>query len=608
MFIQTWLLPFALLATATIIAFPLSRYMAWIMDGKYRPLPILGWFEKRLDSGPQNWQQYIGSLLIFNVFMFVFGFLVLAIQPWMPLNPDGKGMIFPTTIFQAVTSFMTNTDLQHYSGEQTLSNFSQIFFGIFMLFVSAAVGLSALTAIIRALRSDSFLGNYFVDMWRVLVYMFVPAAFVIALIFITQGSPMTFQSSYQVSTLEPAAMGTTDKGEVKQQTVAVGPVAAWESIKMLGTNGGGFHGMNSAHPFENPTGLSNFLNCLSMMIFPFALVLMYGRMLGRLRHALVIFSVMMTLMIATIVWSVYFDTLKPNPAFTGHSARTYHIPSATAPGGKREVALPAVPSLPVDQHLGNLEGKELRFGTSAGATYAAVTVDVTCGAVNAEADSLNPLAGLSPMVGMWLNCIFGGKGVGMINMLLYVIIGIFVAGMMVGRTPEYLGKKIGAREVKLAVVALLVHPFMILFPTGLFAATSWGLLAVSNPGAHGFSQMLYNFSSASANNGSAFDGLAVVYGLASNPNPAPTAIPWNIAAGLVMVFSRYLPIVAPMAMAAYLGAKKSSPFGLGTLRTDTATFGVLLLGTILIIGALLFLPVATLGPVAEHFGPIPFGG
>ena len=608
MFIQTWLLPFALLATATIIAFPLSRYMAWIMDGKYRPLPILGWFEKRLDSGPQNWQQYIGSLLIFNVFMFVFGFLVLAIQPWMPLNPDGKGMIFPTTIFQAVTSFMTNTDLQHYSGEQTLSNFSQIFFGIFMLFVSAAVGLSALTAIIRALRSDSFLGNYFVDMWRVLVYMFVPAAFVIALIFITQGSPMTFQSSYQVSTLEPAAMGTTDKGEVKLQTIAVGPVAAWESIKMLGTNGGGFHGMNSAHPFENPTGLSNFLNCLSMMIFPFALVLMYGRMLGRLRHALVIFSVMMTLMIATIVWSVNFDTLKPNPAFTAHSARIYHIPTATAPGGKREVALPAVPSLPVDQHLGNLEGKELRFGTSAGATYAAVTVDVTCGAVNAEADSLNPLAGLSPMVGMWLNCIFGGKGVGMINMLLYVIIGIFVAGMMVGRTPEYLGKKIGAREVKLAVVALLVHPFMILFPTGLFAATSWGLLAVSNPGAHGFSQMLYNFSSASANNGSAFDGLAVVYGLASNPNPAPTAIPWNIAAGLVMVFSRYLPIVAPMAMAAYLGAKKSSPFGLGTLRTDTATFGVLLLGTILIVGALLFLPVATLGPVAEHFGPIPFGG
>jgi K+-transporting ATPase ATPase A chain len=446
-------------------------------------------------------------------------------------------------------------------------------------------------------------------MWRILVYMFAPIALIIAFIFMVQGSPMTFKSSYQVSTLEPAAMGTTDKGEAKQQTIVVGPVAALESIKMLGTNGGGFFGMNSAHPFENPTGLSNFFVCLSMMMFPFALVLMYGRMLGRMRHAFVIFSIMLLLMAGTIVMSIYYDTLKPNPGLIAHPmARTYQVPSATAPGGKRAVTLPAVAGLPVDQHLGNLEGKEMRFGTSAGATFAAVTTDVTCGAVNAEADSLHPMAGLSPMIGMWLNCVFGGKGVGMVNMLLYVIIGIFVAGMMVGRTPEYLGKKIGAREVKLAIIALLVHPFMILLSTGLFAATSWGLLAVSNPGAHGFSQMLYQFSSASANNGSAFDGLGVAYGFWNNPNPAPTAIPWDIATGLVMLFSRYLPIVAPIAMAASLGAKKSSPFGLGTLRTDTVTFGILLLGTVLIIGALLFLPVAVLGPLAEHLGPIPFGG
>lgn len=608
MFMQTWLLPSALLVTATLIAFPLSRYMAWIMEGKYRPLPVLGWIEKRLDSGPQNWKQYTVSLLLFNLLMFVYGYVVLALQPWMPLNPGAKSMVFPSTIFQAVTSFMTNTDLQHYSGEQVLSNFSQIFFGIAMLFISAAVGLCALTAIIRALRGDSLIGNYFVDMWRTVVYMFVPIALVVSLFFIQQGSPMTFQSSVSVSTLEPAAMGNTDQGEIKQQNITLGPIAAFESIKMLGTNGGGFTGMNAAHPFENPTGLSNFVNCLSMMIFPFALVLMYGRMLGRLRHALVVFAVMMTLMICTIVWSVYFDTLKPNPGLTSHPARTFAIPSATAPGGKRIVEQSAAPSLPVDQHLGNLEGKELRFGTSAGATYAAVTVDVTCGAVNAEADSLNPIAGLSPMIGMWLNCIYGGKGVGMINMLIYVIIAIFVAGMMVGRTPEYLGKKIGAREMKLATLALLVHPFMILFPTGLFAATAWGIKAASNPGAHGFSQILYNFSSASANNGSAFDGLQVVYGLANNPNPNPEAIPWNIAAGLVMLFSRYLPIIAPMAMAAFLGEKKSSPFGLGTLRTDTATFGILLLGTIVIVGALLFLPVAALGPIADHLGPIPFGG
>lgn len=404
-------------------------------------------------------------------------------------------------------------------------------------------------------------------------------------------------------------MGTTDTGEAKQQTIVVGPVAALESIKMLGTNGGGFYGMNSAHPFENPTGLSNFFNTLSMMLFPFALVLMYGRMLRRFRHSLVIFSVMLVLMAGTVISSVYFDTLKPNPALTSHPvARTYEIPSATAPGGKTVVSMPAVPGLPVDQHLGNLEGKEMRFGVSAGATYAAVTTDVTCGAVNAEADSLNPLAALSPMVGMWLNCIFGGKGVGMINMLLYLIIGIFVAGMMVGRTPEYLGKKIEAREVKLAIIALLVHPFMILMPTGLFAATDWGLKAVSNPGAHGFSQMLYQFSSASANNGSAFDGLGVTYGFWNAVNPAPEAIFWDIATGLVMLFSRFLPIIAPIAMAAFLGAKKTSPFGLGTLRDDSITFGFLLFGTIIIIGALLFLPVATLGPVAEHLGPIPFGG
>lgn len=606
---QTWLLPFALLATATLVAFPLSRYLAWVMDGKYRPLPVFGWFEKRLNSGPQNWKQYVGSLLTFNTLLFIFGYLVLALQPWMPLNPDHKTLLAPSAIFNSVISFMTNTDLQHYSGEQHLSNFSQIFFGIANLFISAAIGLSALVAIIRALRSDSSLGNFFLDMWRVLVYMFVPVAFVFALFFIIQGSPMTLKTSHQVSTLEPAAMGTTDKGEVKQQNIAVGPVAAFESIKMLGTNGGGFFGMNSAHPFENPTAASNFFNTYAMMMFPFALVLMYGRMLGRFRHSLVIFSVMLFLMAGTVVWSIYFDTLKPNPGLTAHPiARTYNVPSATAPGGKRAVIIPAVPGLPVDQHLGNLEGKEMRFGTSAGATFDALTTDVTCGAVNAEEDSLNPLAALAPMVGMWLNCIFGGKGVGMINMLLYIIIGIFVAGMMVGRTPEYLGKKIGAREVKLAVIALLIHPMMILFPTGLFAATSWGLKAVSNPGAHGFSQMLYQFSSASANNGSAFDGLGVTYGFWNNPNPAPTAVAWDIAAGLVMMFSRFLPIIAPIAMAAYLGEKKSSPFGLGTLRDDTPTFSFLLLGTILIIGALLFLPVAALGPIAEHFGPMPFGG
>jgi K+-transporting ATPase ATPase A chain len=609
MFLQTWFLPAFLVVTAAVIAFPLSSYLAWLMDGKYKPLPGFKWFETKLNTGGQNWKQYVGSLLIFNTALFVFGFFVLALQPWLPMNPDGKGMLAPTTIFNSVISFMTNTDLQHYSGEVHLSNFSQIFFGIANLFISASIGLCALTAIIRALRSDAKLGNFFLDMWRVIVYAFVPVAFAFALFFIIEGSPMTFNSSYHVSTLEPASLGTDATGASKQQAIIVGPVAAFESMKMLGTNGGGFYGMNSAHPFENPTDWSNFFNTLAMMMFPFALVLMYGKMLGKKKHGLVIYSVMLLLLVGTIAWSVYFDTTKPNPGLTSHpQTRTYEIPSVTAPEGKQIIILPAVAGLPVNQHLGNLEGKELRFGTSAGAAFDVITTDFTCGAVNAEEDSMNPMASLAPMVGMWLNCIFGGKGVGMINMLLYVIIAIFIAGMMVGRTPEYLGKKIGAREMKLATIALLIHPLMILFPTGLFAATAWGLKAISNAGPHGLSQIFYQFSSASANNGSAFDGLGVVYGFSNNPNPAPTAAAWDVAAGIVMAVSRFLPIVAPVAMAAFLGAKKTSPFGLGTLRSDSVTFGFLLIATVIIVGALLFLPIAVLGPVAEHFGPIPFGG
>jgi K+-transporting ATPase ATPase A chain len=607
-----WFIPISLLVLTTILAIPLSKYAAWIMNGKYRAPRFLRWFEEKLDSGPQNWKQYAVALLVFNLILFIYGFAVLWLQGLggkLPLNGLGRGMLAPSTIFNSVISFMTNTNLQHYSGDQHLSNFCQIFFCIANQFLSAAVGFCALSAMIRAFRSDPHCGNFFVDMWRVVVYMFIPVAFVIGLVFLEQGMPMTFKAAHVVSTLEPGAMASATSGSQTQQTIVVGPVAAMIPIKMLGTNGGGFYGMNSAHPMENPTALTNWITCFAMMLFPFTLVLMYGRMLSRIRHAWVIFSVMMLLMAGTIVWTICFDTMQPNPGFTAHAASpNYQVPDATAPGGKRDLVLPAVAGLPVDQHLGNLEGKEMRFGTSAGATFAAVTVDVTCGAVNCEHDALNPMAALSPMVGMWLNCIYGGKGVGMVNLLLFLIIGVFIAGQMVGRTPEYLGKKIGAREVKLALIALLVHPIMILMPTGLFAATAWGMNATSNPGPHGFSQMMYQFSSASANNGSAFDGLGATYGLANNSNPAPEAPAWDIATGFVMLFSRYLPIIAPIAMAGFLGAKKTAPFGLGTLRDDTPTFAFLLLGTILVVGALLFLPVAALGPLAEHFGPIPFGG
>jgi K+-transporting ATPase ATPase A chain len=604
-----WLLPISLIIFTIIIAVPLSRYTAKIMDGDYRAPKVLQWFEKRLNSGPQNWKQYTVALLVFNTVLFVYGYIVLSLQPRMPLNPRGLGMLAPTTVFHTVISFITNTNMQHYSGDVAFSNFSQIFFCIANFFLSASVGLCALAAIIRALRGDLALGNFFVDMWRVIVYMFLPAAFVISLVFLAQGMPMTYQNDYQVATLEPAAMGTVDTGQPKQQTIVVGPLAAFVPMKMMGTNGGGFFGMNSAHPFENPSAATNFFETFCMMLFPMALVLMFGRMLGWFRHAMVIFSVMLLLLVGTVVWVIYFDTLKPNPGLTAHpQSRTFEIASATAPGGKRVITLPPVAGLPVDQHLGNLEGKELRFGTSAAATFAAATVDVTCGAVNCEHDSLNPIAALSPFVGMWLNCIYGGKGVGMINLLLFLIIGIFLAGQMVGRTPEYLGRKIGGREMTLAMIALLVHPFLILEPSGLYAATNWGIKAENNPAAHGLSEIVYQFSSSSANNGSAFDGLGVSYGLNNNPSPSPEAVPWDIGGGLVIMFGRFLPIVAPIAMAAFLGMKKKTPFGLGTLRDDTFTFGCLLFGTIVIVGALLFLPVAALGPLAEHLGPIPFGG
>ena len=603
-----WLLPALLLATAIVLSIPLSAYFAWLMDGRYRAPRVLKWFEDVLDTGQQNWKQYTLALVVFNVALFVFGYVVLSLQPLAPLNPLGRGMLEPTTIFNTVISFMTNTNLQHYSGDQHLSNFSQIFFILPNMFLSASVGFCALAAIIRAFRGEATVGNFFVDMWRVAIYIYLPVALIFGVIFMQQGMPMTFNSAEVASTLEPGSMGLDDKGAAKPQTIIVGPVAAVIPIKMLGTNGGGFYGMNSAHPLENPTATTNFFTTLAMMLFPFALVLMYGRMLRRIRHSVVIYGVMLAMMAGLIAWVIYFDTLQPNPGLTAHAGASYAIANSAAPSGKIDVTSPPVAGLPVDQHLGNLEGKELRFGTSAGAAFAAITTDVTCGAINAEMDSLNPLAGLSPMVGMWLNCVFGGKGVGMINLLLFLVVGVFLAGQMVGRTPEYLGRKVGAREMKLAMIALLVHPILILGPTGLFAATSWGTTAEANPGAHGFSEIVYQYSSASANNGSAFDGLGVTYGLNDNASPAAEAVPWDIGAGLVMLFSRYLPIIAPIAMAFYLGRKKVAPVTLGAMSDDTWTFGFLLLGTIIVIGALLFLPVAALGPLAEHFGPIPFGG
>ena len=317
--------------------------------------------------------------------------------------------------------------------------------------LSPMIGMAALVAITRGLRGDKHMGNFYVDLWRGTAYFFVPLCLAVSVLLMAGGVPMTLDGHADVATLQPGAMGNDGNGQPTLiQQIARGPVAAIVAAKQFGTNGGGFFGANSAHPFENPNAFSNLLSCVGLFLLPVATLVMFGKMLDRFRDAAVIFGVMLVLSLATVAWAIHYDTLKPNPALTAHAARSYSIPDANAKDGRRKVEIPAVAGLPVDQSLGNLEGKELRFGTSAGPTWAALTTNTSNGSVNSMHDSLNPLAGLVPLVGMWLNCIWGGVGVGLINLLIYLVIGAFLAGLMVGRTPEYLGKKIEAREMKLA--------------------------------------------------------------------------------------------------------------------------------------------------------------
>jgi K+-transporting ATPase ATPase A chain len=614
------LLPVLIIGLTIVLSVPLGRYMARVLDRSDARNRVERW----LDTGAQTWKEYCRSMLLFNVGLFVFGFLVLAAQPWHPgfLNPDHKGMLAPSTIFNTATSFLTNTNLQHYSGEVHLSYGSQLFAIMYKQFVTPAIGLAALLAVIRGLRGDKSLGNFYLDAWRGTVLVMLPLAVVVAVPLIAAGTPMTLQGSAEVQTLQAGAMGTGDDGTAKPQVIARGPCAAIIAIKQIGTNGGGFFGPNSAHPFENPTAWANVIECGCIILVPMACLVMFGRMIRNTQHAGIIFGVSLLMLAAFTAWGIYHDTAAPNPGLTGGTAtldakgRPLAVTTLNADGEPVRTPLPEHAGrervgLPVVQDTGNLEGKELRFGPAAGPTWAAVTTCTSNGSVNCMHDSLNPLAGLTPLTGMWLNCAFGGVGVGLINMLVYLIIAVFLAGLMVGRTPEYLGKKVEAKEMKLAALALLAHPLLILVPIGLFAAAGWLEPSTSNPGPHGFTEGVYEFTSSSANNGSGFAGLGNTYGFNDpdkNPSPpGPYAPYWDVACGLVMLLGRFIPIVAPIAFAANLAGKKPTPFTSGTLRTDTITFGCVLLGTILLIGALMFLPVAALGPIAEHYGPLPFG-
>lgn len=538
-----WIVPILCLLIPALLSWPLGKWMDKFLSFRIPGLPK-SWF-----MGPeQNWRQYIGSFLFFNGLKFAFGFLVLYVQPWMPLNPDHKGALDLSLIFHTTASFVTNTNMQHYSGEQALSYFSQIFFVLLMQLTSGAVGLAALAALARALGGRKTMGHFYADTARFLLFLFLPFSFVMALIYVASGMPMTFDGAAVAHTLEGVI-----------QNIARGPVAAIIPIKLLGTNGGGFFGPNSAHPFENPTWITNILETTTLILIPMACLWLFGRLAKRMRHAAVLFAVLFVCLTASTVISFKTEQVS-SPALAG---------------------LSAVPR-------NNLDGMELRFGPGAASTFAVFTTATSCGATNAQHDSLEPLTLLMALIGMWLNAIFGGVGVGFINLFLYIILTIFIAGMMVGRTPEYLAKKVEAPEVKLVLVAILAHPLLILGATALFTATSWGAAAVGNPGSRGFTEILYEFTSCAANNGSALGGLA-----SANP-------PFNIIEGLVMLLARFIPIVAPLMAAGLLSAKTPTPETVGTFRTDTPLFGVLLVMVMLLVGALLFFPFAALGPVAEH--------
>ena len=544
----------------------LGRYMARVFTGQRTLLdPIFGPIERlvlriqRVDAAEgQDWKRYAISLLISNVVMWLATFAVIVLQGRLWLNPDGIVNMEPTLAFNTISSFTTNTNLQHYSGETGLSYLSQMVVITFLQFVTAATGIAACIAIIRALGGNRLkqIGNFYVDLTRATVRVFLPLSLLVGIVLMSQGTPMTFQGAVKATTLEG-----------QEQTIARGVVAPVVAIKQLGTNGGGYFGPNSAHPYENPTPLSNLAEMWSITIIPMAMVWTLGYMVGRRRLAVVIFVTMLAV----------------------------YLPMAAIGVSSEAGGNPAISAMGVNQSTGSMEGKEVRFGAGLSALWAVTTTVTSNGSVNSMHDSMTPLGGLMPLIGMWLNNIFGGVGVGFINMLIFVIVAVFVAGMMIGRTPEFLGKKVEAKEMKLASIALLWHPLSILVGTAI-ACYVWvttvdpntALAWLKSPGPHGFSEMLYEFSSATANNGSGFEGLG---------DNTPF---WNISTGLVMLFARYIPIIAPMALAGILGAKPASPETAGSLRADSGIFGFTLWAVVLILGLLMFMPVAVLGPIAEH--------
>ena len=545
---------------------PFGFYMANVMEGRpIWPLRVGARFERfiyrlcGIDPDTQmGWKKYAIALLIFNTLGVIVVYALQRLQAWLPLNPQQLANVSADSSFNTAVSFVTNTNWQGYSGESTMSYLTQMGGLAVQNFLSAATGIVVAIALIRgfARHSSNTIGNVWADLTRSILYILLPLSVVLALVLVGQGVVQNFSAYKDVTTIETS-----------KQTLPMGPMASQESIKELGTNGGGFVNANSAHPYENPTAISNFLEMFAILLIPMGLTYTFGRMAGDTRQGWAVFAAMAILLVPLVGIAVHSEQ-QGNPLIAGLGVD--QTASALQPGG-------------------NMEGKESRFGIGASALFASVTTATSCGAVNAMHDSFTPLGGLVPLINMQLGeVMFGGVGTGLYSMLIFAIVGVFIAGLMIGRTPEYLGKKIESFEIKMSSIAILVMPLIVLTGTAVAVSVAAAKAGVANPGAHGFSEILYAFSSAGNNNGSAFGGLS-----ANTPF-------YNIALGLVMWFGRFWPIVAVLAVAGSLAAKKRIPVTAGTMLTYGPTFVILLIGTVLLVGALTFVPALALGPIVEH--------
>ena len=551
---------------AILMAYPLGKYIAKVYKGKKSCLdfmkPVERWMFRLSGIDPEremNWKQFLRALLTVNLFWFIWGMIMLTAQGILPLNPDGNAGQTVHQAFNTCISFLVNCNLQHYSGESGLTYFTQLSVIMLFQFITAATGMAAMAGIMKALaaKTTRTIGNFWKYLMLSCTRILLPLSLIVGFVLILQGVPMTFDGKMKVQTLE----GTT-------QYVSQGPAAAIVSIKQLGTNGGGYFGTNSAHPLENPNYLTDIVECCSILLIPMAMVFAFGFYLERKKLGYSIFGVMLFAYIVGIVINVNQET-----------------------GGN-----PRISQMGIDQQHGAMEGKEVRIGSAATALWSVATTVTSNGSVNGMHDSMMPLSGMVETLNMQINTWFGGVGVGWMNYFTFIIIAVFISGLMVGRTPEFLGKKVEAREMKIASIVALLHPFIILTGTALatwlfihapgFVAGEGGWL--NNHGYHGLSEMLYEFTSSAANNGSGFEGLG------------DNTWFWNISCGIVMILGRYLPIIGQVAIAGLLAKKKFTPESAGTLRTDTVTFGVMTFVVIFIVAALSFFPAQALSTIAEH--------